>query len=68
MASTTPTKTTRGLMFEVVRAQDAISDDEYRVEAIDHDVDGAVYVAIFSGPEARQRAEEYATFKNAKCQ
>ena len=58
------TTATTKLTYEVARSQDAIADDEYRVEAIDHDADGAVYVAIFSGPQAKERAEEYARFKN----
>jgi hypothetical protein len=38
--------------------------DEYRVEAINYAGDGEVYVAIFAGPKAKVRAEEYAAFKN----
>ena len=52
------------LEYEVVRSRDAIADSEYRVEAIAYDHDGQVYVTIFSGPDARERAEEYAKFKN----
>lgn len=37
--------------------------DEWRVEAIDYEADGQVYVTIFSGPKAQVRAEEYAWFK-----
>jgi hypothetical protein len=37
--------------------------DEWRVEAIDEGSEGQVYVAIFSGPRARERAEEYAEWK-----
>jgi hypothetical protein len=37
---------------------------DWRVEAIDHDNEGQIYVAIFSGPEAQERAEEYAALKN----
>lgn len=58
-------KTVTALEYEVVRSRDAVEDDEYRVEAIDYDHDGQVYVAIFSGPNARKRAEEYAKFKNS---
>jgi len=36
--------------------------NQWHVEAVGED--GEVYVAIFSGPEARTRAEEYAIFKN----
>lgn len=39
--------------------------DEYRVEAIDTRT-GEVYVAIFSGPSAKERAEEYAALKQAR--
>jgi len=58
-----PSTKTR-LQYEVVRSLTAIDDNEYRVEAIAPDGDGEVYVAIFSGPEAKARAEEYAKFKN----
>jgi hypothetical protein len=34
-----------------------------RVEAIDFDNEGEVYVTIFSGPHARERAQEYAAMK-----
>ncbi len=37
---------------------------EWRVEAIDFNNEGQVYVAIFSGPNAEKRAEEYAIWKN----
>jgi hypothetical protein len=36
--------------------------DEWRVEAIDSE--GRVFVAIFSGPAAKERATEYASWKN----
>ena len=39
--------------------------DEWRVEGVDHDRGGIVYVTIFSGPDAELRAREYASFKNA---
>jgi len=35
----------------------------WRVEAINHEGDGEVYVAVFSGPEAEQRAKEYAAWQ-----
>jgi hypothetical protein len=37
------------------------SGDCWRVEAFDND--GRCFVAIFAGPEAKQRAEEYAHWK-----
>jgi hypothetical protein len=36
------------------------------VEAIDR-AEGSVYMAVFSGPEARERAEEYARLKYCKA-
>ena len=56
------------LEYEVIRSRDAVADDEYRVEAIDYDHDGQVYVAIFYGPDAKERAEEYAAFKGEVAQ
>ncbi len=37
------------------------------VEAIDYPADGAVYMAVFSGPQAKERALEYARAKFAKA-
>jgi hypothetical protein len=37
---------------------------DWRVEAIDFENEGNVYVAIFSGPEAQTRAEDYARWQN----
>ncbi len=39
---------------------------DWRVEAIDFDNEGEVYVTIFSGPHARERAQEYAAMKIAQ--
>lgn len=49
------------MRYEVI--EDRTSPHDWRAEAADMDGDGAVYVAIFSGPDARQRAEEYAAWK-----
>ena len=35
----------------------------WTVEAIEVDGDGAIYQAIFIGPDAEERAQEYAAFK-----
>jgi hypothetical protein len=35
----------------------------WTVEAIDIDGDGEIYQAFFAGPQAEQRAHEYARFK-----
>lgn len=37
---------------------------EYVVEAINPAGDGEVYAALFSGPKAKERAREYAAYKN----
>ena len=50
------------MFYEVVASRDAVN--EWRVEAIDEAGEGQSYVAIFSGPDAKQRAEEYAVWKN----
>jgi len=44
--------------------KDRTTMDTWRVEAINEHRDGEVYVAIFSGPDAEQRAHEYADWKN----
>ena len=46
------------MTYEVVES--GTSSDEWRVEAIDYEHEGACYVAVFSGPGAEQRAIEYA--------
>jgi hypothetical protein len=51
------------VIYEV--AQDWIDPHDWRVEAINHDGDGEVYVAIFSGPDAQARAEANAAWKSA---
>ena len=44
--------------------QDSNYADEWRVEAINFNAEGECYIVIFSGPNARERAEEYAEWKN----
>ena len=58
------TKTQTAVRYEVVQTRDVM--DEWRVEGIDHDADGQIYVALFSGPQAKERAKEYAQFKNGR--
>ena len=48
--------------YEVVKTKDAMA--TWQVEGIDYDNDGIIYFALFSGPEAEERAREYADFKN----
>jgi hypothetical protein len=51
------------LHYEVV--PDRLQLGDYRVEAINKDGDGEVFIAIFVGPDAQARAEEYAEWKNS---
>jgi hypothetical protein len=51
------------LQYETIEDQN--SPGEYRVEAIDGDSEGEVYVTIFTGPDAQSRATEYAGWKNS---
>jgi|HubBroStandDraft_4_1064222.scaffolds.fasta_scaffold00028_23 hypothetical protein len=48
--------------YEVIR--DRLDQESWRVEGIDYANDGIVYIAVFTGPRAIERAEEYAAFKN----
>lgn len=50
------------LDYEIVR--DRTDRDTWRVEAIDYDDEGQIFVALFMGPKAELRAREYAAFKN----
>jgi hypothetical protein len=51
-----------GMHYELVQDRSVL--DTWRVEAVNDEGDGEVYVATFSGPNARERAEEYAHWKN----
>lgn len=52
------------MLFEVIGDRTTDSGDVWRVEAINYEGDGEVYVAVFSGPGAEERAHEYADWKN----
>ena len=60
------TKTASTVEYEVVRSRSEHDDvvENWQVEAIDYDNEGIIYFALFSGPDAKKRAEEYARFKN----
>jgi hypothetical protein len=45
-------------------AEDRKYKGTWRVEAINYASDGEVRVAVFSGPDAEERAREYAQWKN----
>jgi hypothetical protein len=51
--------------LEYVAVESRDTPGEWRTEAIDTEGDGAVYVTLFAGPDSRERAEEYANWKNA---
>jgi hypothetical protein len=57
------TKSRAKVIYEVVESRGVV--DEWRVEGIDYDKDGLVYVTIFSGPDSKHRADEYADWKNS---
>jgi hypothetical protein len=44
--------------------QDKLNPCDWRVEGINYECDGEIYVTIFSGPLAHERAIEYAEFKS----
>jgi hypothetical protein len=50
------------MQHEVVKDRTML--DSWRVEAINFQGDGEVYVAIFSGPDAEKRARDYADWQN----
>jgi len=50
------------LMYEVACSRQ--TQDEWVVEAINYAGDGEIYAATFSGPLAKERAEEYAAWKS----
>ena len=50
--------------YTVVRSQ--TDTDEWIAEGIDHDSEGEIYVATFSGPNAQSRADEYAVWMNSR--
>jgi len=52
------------MKYEIAESKQ--SPGEWRVEAINHQEDGEVYGAIFFGPDAKTRAEEYAAWKSAQ--
>jgi len=54
---------TKSLHYETI--EDKLQPGDYRVEAIDAEGGGEVYIAIFVGPDAEARANEYAEWKNS---
>jgi len=65
-ASALPTKTCNcqpepKMTIQVVERKDTLG--TWSVEAINYKADGEIYLAIFSGPLAKDRAVEYAQMK-----
>ncbi len=48
--------------------EDKIYAPDWRVEATDEAGEGDIFVTLFSGPDARFRAEEYAAWKNSQSE
>jgi hypothetical protein len=57
-------ETAASLRFEVI--QDRLYPSDWRVEALNSKT-GDIFVAIFCGTLAKERAIEYADFKNKNC-
>ena len=51
-----------GLHYEVYESADSPGD--WVVAAVDGSSEGEVYIALFSGPAAEERAREYALWKS----
>lgn len=49
------------MAVEVIERRD--TPGAWSVEAVDYEGDGEIYLAVFSGPESRMRAKEYARMK-----
>jgi len=52
--------------YEVKEAPESRGD--FVVIAVNEDYANEIYLALFSGPEAKQRAEEYAGWKNKQLE
>ena len=53
------------MVYEVVSSREA-PHSAYVVRAIDSEQDGLIYLALFEEGKAKERAEECATWKNAR--
>jgi hypothetical protein len=52
------------MKYEVFQTED--NSDDYIVEAIALPGEGEIFTTIFSGPDSRERAEEYAGWKEGQ--
>ena len=53
--------------YEIVPDRADPTESTWRVEAIDFQSEGECYVAVFSGPNAHERAAEYAEWKSRQA-
>lgn len=58
-----PTGTIRRVAAVAIVYQGYLSPDDWVIETLDAAGDGGIYVTVFSGPKARERAIEYAEEK-----
>jgi hypothetical protein len=54
------------MKYEVKQSEDRAGD--YLAVAINEDSHGEVFSALFSGPDAKKRAEEYVAWKNSQLE
>jgi len=54
------------MLYEVQESAEARGN--YLAFAIDHEGEGEIYLVLFSGPKAKERAEEYASWKNEQVE
>jgi hypothetical protein len=59
----TQNESRKGLVWTVGPSK--IVTDAWCVEAIDHDSEGEVYGALFTGPGCQERAEQYAQMQRS---
>ena len=53
-----------GMKYEIQESEERRG--EFLASAVDHENHGEVYSVLFSGPHARERAEEYRDWKNSE--
>jgi hypothetical protein len=54
------------MRYEVKPSEDRTGD--YIAVAVNEDSNGEIFSALFSGPDSKRRAEEYAAWKNSQLE
>jgi hypothetical protein len=54
------------MKYELKKSEDRSGD--YMAVAVNEDSHGEVFSALFSGPDAKKRAEEYVAWKNSQLE